>query len=230
MLPADAPLGGQAASILLSRLEDEPSAEAVVGVDAHGREQPLQLALRPAAARGIAGSRRPGWCRWSIGAPAARCAPTRDWSSKSWHRLSSGTSTPPDQLLAWRLRSSPAVSSILDLAAERQAGGLTGRLSLPLTAQAVRANRSWRLRSALRSGASVVEGDDFYRNTLPRLGVAQREAMSDAAVVDAVIDWERLRAKRCCPCGPGSRPRSSPTTGMPTTAGWHRRRPFQPLM
>jgi len=50
VLPADAPLGGQAAATLLSRLEDEPSAEAVVGVDTHGREQPLQLALRLAAA------------------------------------------------------------------------------------------------------------------------------------------------------------------------------------
>ena len=33
-LPGDAPLAGKAASILLSRLEGEPSTEAVVGVDA----------------------------------------------------------------------------------------------------------------------------------------------------------------------------------------------------
>jgi uridine kinase len=44
-----------------------------------------------------------------------------------------------------------------------------------------------------------VEGDDFYRHTLPRLTVAEREAMSDAAVVDAVIDWERLRAEALLP-------------------------------
>jgi molybdenum cofactor guanylyltransferase len=51
VLPADAPLGGQAASTLLGRLEDEPSTAAAVGIDVYGREQPLQLALRPAAAR-----------------------------------------------------------------------------------------------------------------------------------------------------------------------------------
>jgi len=52
-LPGDAPLAGKAASILLSRLESEPSTEAVVGVDASGREQPLQLALRPAGSCGV---------------------------------------------------------------------------------------------------------------------------------------------------------------------------------
>jgi uridine kinase len=51
----------------------------------------------------------------------------------------------------------------------------------------------------LRSGAAVVKGDDFYRRTLPRLAVAEREAMSDAAVVDAVTDWERLRAEALLP-------------------------------
>ena len=76
VLPADAPLGGQAASTLLSRLEGEPSAEAVVGVDAHGREQPLQLALRPAAAEALVTAAGPARCGRSIGAPAARCAAT----------------------------------------------------------------------------------------------------------------------------------------------------------
>src|SRR4029453_10815706 len=48
---------------------------------------------------------------------------------------------------------------------------------------------------ALRSAGSVVEGDDFYRNTLPSLNLAQRGAMSDTAVVDAVIDWGRRGAE-----------------------------------
>jgi hypothetical protein len=38
VLPADAPLGGQAASTLVNRLEDEPSTQAAVGVDVYGRE------------------------------------------------------------------------------------------------------------------------------------------------------------------------------------------------
>ena len=94
VLPADAPLGGQAASILLRRLEDEPTAQAVVGVDLHAREQPLQLALRPL---------RHGHC-WQRQARVVplvyrragcsmRC--DRDCCRKSWHRLSFGTSTPP---------------------------------------------------------------------------------------------------------------------------------------
>ena len=60
VLPADAPLGGQAAGTLLRRLESEPRTEAVVGVDADGREQPLQLALRPPAARALVAAAGPG--------------------------------------------------------------------------------------------------------------------------------------------------------------------------
>jgi uridine kinase len=52
---------------------------------------------------------------------------------------------------------------------------------------------------ALQSGASVLEGDDFYRHTLPTLTVPQRVAMSDPGVVDAVIDWERLRDEALLP-------------------------------
>src|SRR4029453_17309666 len=39
-LPADMPLGGQAASTLLRRLDIESDAQAVVGIDAGGQEQP----------------------------------------------------------------------------------------------------------------------------------------------------------------------------------------------
>ncbi len=49
-LPGDAPAGGRAAMALLAEL-DRRSADAVVGVDGSGRDQVLQLALRPAAAR-----------------------------------------------------------------------------------------------------------------------------------------------------------------------------------
>jgi molybdopterin-guanine dinucleotide biosynthesis protein A len=118
VLPADAPLGGQAAGLLLSRLDDEPSAEAVVGVDAHGREQPLQLALRPPAAEALVAAAGPGG---AAGVSARRLldavrpglitqvlAPAELWDIDT-----------PDQLRAWQLRSSAAVSSIIDLAAQR---------------------------------------------------------------------------------------------------------------
>jgi molybdopterin-guanine dinucleotide biosynthesis protein A len=49
-LPGDAPLAGQAAGTLLSRLGSEPNIEAVVAIDSAGHQQPLQLALRRAAA------------------------------------------------------------------------------------------------------------------------------------------------------------------------------------
>jgi molybdenum cofactor guanylyltransferase len=190
-LPGDAPLAGKAASILLSRLESEPSAEAVVGVDASGREQPLQLALRPAAARnvvetagssGAAGlsarrlldSLRPGLV-------SQRLEPAELWDIDT-----------RDQLLAWRLQSSAAVSSILDLMAER--AKTTDRpVVIAIDGPSCSGKSTLATAVALRSGASILEGDDFYRDTLPSLTATQREAMPDAAVVDAVIDWERLR-------------------------------------
>jgi molybdopterin-guanine dinucleotide biosynthesis protein A len=49
-LPGDAPGGGRAAVLLRAELARQPR-DAVVGVDGSGREQVLQLALRPAAAR-----------------------------------------------------------------------------------------------------------------------------------------------------------------------------------
>ncbi len=110
-LPGDAPLAGKAASILLSRLEGEPSTEAVVGVDASGREQPLQLALRPAAARNVVETAGPsGAAGLSArrlldalrpGLVTQRLEPAELWDIDT-----------RDQLLAWRLQSSSAVSSI----------------------------------------------------------------------------------------------------------------------
>jgi molybdenum cofactor guanylyltransferase len=190
-LPGDAPLAGKAAGILLSRLESEPSTEAVVGVDASGREQPLQLALRPAAARnvvetagssGAAGlsarrlldSLRPGLV-------SQRLEPAELWDIDT-----------RDQLLAWRLQSSAAVSSILDLMAEG-AKTIDAPVVIAIDGPSCSGKSILATAVALRSGASILEGDDFYRDTLPSLTATEREAMSDAAVVDAVIDWERLR-------------------------------------
>jgi molybdopterin-guanine dinucleotide biosynthesis protein A/uridine kinase len=197
VLPADAPLGGQAASTLLSRLESEPTAEAVVGVDAHGREQPLQLALRPAAAKALVAAAGPGG---AAGVSARRLldALRPGLVSQELATAELWDIDTVDQLLAWRLRSSAAVSSILELAAERLTG--TDRpLVIAIDGPSCAGKSILATALALRSGAAVVEGDDFYRNTLPRLSVAQRDQISDAAVVDAVIDWERLRAQALLP-------------------------------
>jgi molybdenum cofactor guanylyltransferase len=201
VLPADAPLGGQAASTLLRRLEDEPSAQAVVGIDVYGREQPLQLALRPAAARALLAAAGPHGAAGvsarrlldvlRLGLVSQELVPAELWDIDT-----------PDQLIAWRLRSSLAVSSILDLAIERQpAAGRPVVIAIDGPSCAGKSTLATAL--GLRSGGSILEGDDFYRQTLPRLTVRQRETMSDGAVVDAVIDWERLRAEALLPLRAG---------------------------
>jgi molybdenum cofactor guanylyltransferase len=195
-LPGDAPLAGQAAGLLLSSLEEQ-GIDAVVGIDAAGHEQPLQLALRPAAARTLVASAGPGGAAGVSaqrlldalrpGLVKQRLAPAELWDIDTH-----------DQLLAWRLQSSIAVSSILDLAAERGK-----RIDRPVViaidgpscaGKSILANAV-----ALRAGGSVLEGDDFYRTALQRLSVAQREAISEAGVVDAVVDWERLRDEALLP-------------------------------
>jgi molybdopterin-guanine dinucleotide biosynthesis protein A/uridine kinase len=190
-LPGDAPLAGQAAKILLSRLESEPSIEAVVGTDAAGREQPLQLALRPAGARALVAAAGPAGAagvsaRRLLDALRPGLVPQKLAPAELWDIDTH------DQLLVWRLQSSAAVSSILDLAAERQKG-VDRPVVIAIDGPSCSGKSILATAVALRSGASVLEGDDFYRDTLPSLSAAQREAMSDAAVVDAVIDWERLR-------------------------------------
>jgi molybdopterin-guanine dinucleotide biosynthesis protein A/uridine kinase len=200
-LPADAPLGGQAAGTLLGRLETEQTADAVVGVDAVGQEQPLQLALRPAAARALVAAAGPGG---AAGVSARRLldalrpglvtqvlTPAELWDIDT-----------ADQLLAWRLRSSAAASSISELVAERRAEA-DRPVVIAIDGPSCAGKSILATAVALRSGATVVEGDDFYRHTLPRLTATQRSAMSDAAVVDAVIDWERLRDEALLPLRAG---------------------------
>jgi molybdopterin-guanine dinucleotide biosynthesis protein A/uridine kinase len=210
-LPGDAPLAGKAASILLSRLEGEPSIEAVVGVDASGREQPLQLALRPSAARTLVAAAGPSGAAGVSarrlldalrpGLVTQRLEPAELWDIDT-----------RDQLLAWRLQSSAAVSSILDLVAE--SAKTTGRpVVIAIDGRSCSGKSILATAVALRSGAAVLEGDDFYRDTLPRLTATQREAMSDAAVVDAVIDWERLREEGLLPLRAGHHATFQPYDG-----------------
>jgi molybdenum cofactor guanylyltransferase len=53
VLPGDAPAAGAAAMILLAVLRADPEASIVMATDLAGREQPLQLALRPAGAAAL---------------------------------------------------------------------------------------------------------------------------------------------------------------------------------
>ncbi|HJV14768.1 MAG TPA: NTP transferase domain-containing protein [Propionibacteriaceae bacterium] len=196
-LPADAPLGGQAASTLLSRLESDPTAGAVVGVDANGLDQPLQLAMRPEAAAAFVAAAGPGG---AAGVSARRLldALRPGLVSQELAQAELWDIDTPDQLLAWRLRSATAVTAILDLIGRRKAAS-DRPLVLAIDGPSCAGKSILGTAVALRSGASVLEGDDFYRDTLPQLTVSQREAMSDVAVVNAVIDWERLRDQALLP-------------------------------
>lgn len=60
VLPGDTPAAGRAAMLLLDALTAERAAVAAVGVDAAGREQPLQLALRPGAVSRLVAAAGPG--------------------------------------------------------------------------------------------------------------------------------------------------------------------------
>jgi molybdenum cofactor guanylyltransferase len=196
-LPADAPLGGEAAMTLLRRLEDDPTIEAVVGIDSSGREQPLQLALQPAAAGALVKAAGPGG---AAGVSARRLLDALR-PRLVRHELAQAALwdiDTPDQLLAWRMRSSAAVSAILKMAAERQ-DRADHAMVIAIDGPSCAGKSILATAVALRSEVAVLEGDDFYRHTLPRLTVAQREAMSDATVVDAVIDWERLRDQALLP-------------------------------
>ena len=195
-LPGDAPLAGQAAGLLLSRLQ-ESGIDAVVASDAAGREQPLQLALRPSAARALISAAGPGGAaglsaRRLLDALRPGLLTQRLDTAELWDIDTH------DQLLAWRLQSSAAVLSILNLAADRRKG-VDRPVVIAIDGPSCAGKSILANAVALRAGGSVLEGDDFYRTALQRLSVAQREAMSDAAVVDAVIDWERLRAEALLP-------------------------------
>jgi molybdenum cofactor guanylyltransferase len=201
VLPADAPLGGQAALTLLSRLEDESSVAAVVGVDAEEREQPLQLALKPAAAEALVAAAGPGGAA-GVSARSLLDALRPGLVTQRLTLVELWDIDTPDQLLAWQLQSSAAVSSILDLAAKGKEG--VGRpVVIAIDGPSCSGKSILASAITLRSGGSVLESDDFYRTTLPRLSVAQRGAMSDADVVDAVIDWERLRDQALLPLRAG---------------------------
>ena len=109
-LPADAPLGGEAAMTLLRRLEDDPTIEAVVGIDSAAGSS--RSSLHCSQPRLVPWSKPPGLAAQPEYRPvdySMRSDP--DWSGTSWRRLRFGTLTRLIQLLAWRMRSS-AVSAI----------------------------------------------------------------------------------------------------------------------
>ena len=166
VFPADAPLGGQAALTLLQHLTDRPDVGAVVGSDAEGREQPLQLALRPEAAAALVRAAGP---TAGSGASARRLLHTLEPPAVP-HRLDAVEVFDIDtseQQQIWQLRSSAAVQALL--AAVATARRRSGPLVVALDGRSGTGKSTLAAALALEADACLVHGDDFYSPDLARL-------------------------------------------------------------
>ncbi len=187
VFPADAPRGGESAALLLGRLRAH-GAYAVVGVDRSGRDQPLQLALCREAAKSLvtrAGSR----------AGAGESARTLvSWLEPAVlrHRLDGPLAFDIDtteELRVWRLQASPAIEMIMNALPRRRP------LVVALDGHGGAGKSSSATALALRTGGTVLEGDDFYNPALADLDPVERDRMTGADAAKIVIDWRRLRAE-----------------------------------
>jgi molybdopterin-guanine dinucleotide biosynthesis protein A len=109
VLPGDAPGAGAAAEALLARLDQDPESAGVLAVDADGREQPLQFAVRRATADRLIRTAGPDA---GAGQSARRLvlplglAPVELAGAETWDIDT------PEQHRAWAWRDSPAVRMI----------------------------------------------------------------------------------------------------------------------
>jgi molybdopterin-guanine dinucleotide biosynthesis protein A len=166
VLPADAPRAAAGAHVLIGRLTEPDPVPAVVAVDADGHEQPLQLALQPIAARALIANAGPD------GAADA-----------SVRRLLHTLDPPPvpqplapaelfdidtvDQLVAWQLQTSPAVTAILDAVAALPPS--TGPTVVALDGPRGAGKSTLAAALRLRTGATIIATDDLRRAGLSEL-------------------------------------------------------------
>jgi molybdopterin-guanine dinucleotide biosynthesis protein A len=198
VLPGDAPAGGRAAMTLLSVLRSS-GASAVLAVDGSGRAQPLQLALRPAAAKALISA------AGDLAGAGQSARQLLDRLSPPPRRVPVAPGhfdiDTPDQLLAWQLRDSSAVRAVLDVLGGRSVTSSYGSPRTPLDRPCVIAidGPSGAGKSTLAAAmtlsmtATVIESDDFYSPHLPGLDEPALEGMSDADAASCIIDWRRLR-------------------------------------
>lgn len=202
VLPGDAPRAGHAAALLLNVLRKSAAVAAVVGTDASGFDQPLQLALGHAAAQALVAAAGPD--RASGG--SARALVNRLDPPALRHQLPLEASfdiDTPDQLRTWVARSSPSVAAVL--AAVDALGDLPRPVVVALDGPSG-AGKSWLATAlALQRPATVVHGDDFYNPRLASLTVSERHEMAVAEIAESVIDWRRLRAEALEPLVGGQR-------------------------
>jgi molybdopterin-guanine dinucleotide biosynthesis protein A/uridine kinase len=234
VLPGDAPAAGRAAMALLSALQSS-SAGAVVAVDTSGRAQPLQLALRPTAAKAlIAAAGKSGAAGHSARRLIERLSPPAQRvpvSAEDHFDIDTA-----DQLLAWQQRDSPGVQAVLDVldahgstpsGRHSSAPGCDRPYVIAIDGASGAGKSTLAAALALRTGATVIDSDDFYSAHLPGLDQAAREAMSDAEAAASIIDWRRLRAEALVPLSHRRAARYAPldweaydgSLGAPKTVG-----------
>ncbi len=208
VLPADAPAAGEAAALLLEQLAGDPGAVALVGVDDDGREQPLQLALRRSAAQrlvDLAPDR-------GAGASARRLLLTAlgtDLRRVPLPPRSLFDIDTPAQLAAWTTQGTAAVTALVELVEHRRpAVGRPVVLALDGPGGSGKSTLAEALR--LRTGATVLPGDDFYAPAFADADPAILSRLSDAELADQVFDWPRLRREALEPLAAGRPARYRP--------------------
>lgn len=208
VLPADAPAGGEAALVLLGRLAADPTARALVAVDDEGRDQPLQLALRRSAAQQLVAAAVDG----AAGASARRLLLAALGAGLVRVRLpprSLFDIDTPAQLAAWTAQDAPAVTALVELAERRRsADGRPVVLALDGVSGTGKSTLAEAVR--LRTGATVLPGDDFYSPSFAAADPTAMARLTDAEIADRVFDWSRLRQQALVPLAAGQRARYRP--------------------
>jgi molybdopterin-guanine dinucleotide biosynthesis protein A len=160
VLPADAPRAGAAAVQLLDRLASRLGVTAVVGVDADGREQPLQLALSASAARQLVAAAPDGGQGASARALLRSLEPPAEPVALRPDVLYDIDT--PGQLAAWRARSSVPVEAVLARVAEvGMAPDRSRPVVVALTGGPGPARSTLAEALRLRTGATVLRAGDL---------------------------------------------------------------------
>ncbi|WP_375425585.1 NTP transferase domain-containing protein [uncultured Friedmanniella sp.] len=223
VLPADAPAGGEAAVALLAALAADPAATALVAVDDEGREQPLQLVLRRPAVVTLVTAAVDG----AAGASARRLLLGSLGSQLERVRLSPRTLfdiDTPAQLAAWSAQDSPAVTALLELVERhRRADGRPVVLALDGASGTGKSTLAEAVR--LRTGATVLPGDDFYSVAFADADPGDLALLTDAEIADRVFDWSRLRVEALAPLAAGRPARYRPYDWTGAGAGGSTARP-----
>lgn len=196
VLPGDAPAAGRAAVDMHRALFADPSVAAIVGVDATGFEQPLQLALRRVAAADLiahagASGGHGDRARTLVGRLEPPAFPML-LSAEDHFDIDTA-----EQLATWTARHGTAVRQILAAVDRLRLGDRPAVVALDGRTGAGKSTLAAGL--ALARPAVVVAGDDFYAPAVAGLDRLERGLLGGAEVAGLVFDWRRLREEAIVP-------------------------------